>query len=132
MKKKRTILIISAIVVMLVAGAGLFFMSINPYNKNGVSKFMNISIDESCGKTYIGSYSGYEVYTYNLKDAYFINLKADTIPLKDGLDSEKVSLEDMLSSGKEKADTGSIKQYTYENYQIILDGKECVIEPKNN
>lgn len=132
-RKKLWIVGIVTAVLLIIAflmGVSMFCMSMNPYNENGVNKYLNISIDEDCGKTYIGTYSGYEVYTYHLKDAYFINFDAGTISLEQGLGSEIVSLEEMLSVGDKEENASSIKRYAYENYEIILDGNECVIEPK--
>lgn len=98
------------------------------YNKDNISNFLCVSIDSSKGLEYIGKYNDYKVYTYNLKEAYFVDVNANNIQLSEGLSSGHITIEDMKKHLKlvESRDT---KVYESENYKLIIKQDICVISP---
>lgn len=127
MKKKilAVSLIVIAVVLVVIFCANVLLYG--GYNKNEVSKYMNITIDESVSENYAGKEDGYEIYTSNLSEAYFVKKDASTITLQEALETKQITLKDMLSVCKQKQDG----IYYAENYKIQLEGRKCTISPKN-
>lgn len=127
--KKVLLGIVISLVLLSSIIVGVIIMSFTTqYNKNFVSNFLCISIDESKGVEYIGEYDGYQVYTYNLNEAYFIDFIANNIELSEGLSSGKITLEDMRKHLKLK-ETIDAKIYESDNYKIIIKDAICAISP---
>lgn len=117
------ILLILVVIVILILGVGKLLYG--GYNDHGISKYPCITIDDSKEETYVCDASGYQVYTANLKEVYFVERDANQISLEEALTSEQITIEEMISVCKKKGDN----IYYGENYQILLDGKKCIIAP---
>lgn len=138
---KRKYKIIMTAVLLLVFAAGLLTMKIavnafdSQYHSNGISKYMNITISDT-GKYKVGELDGYEIYLENLSEAYFITAGADRIELEDAIEQGQISIEDLWDGSWQKEDTflNGVEStiYYFENYQIVLSDKECVISPIKN
>lgn len=127
MKKKLLVVSFIVIAVVLVVIFCANVLLYGGYNKNEVSKYMNITIDETVAEIYAGKEDGYEIYTSNLSEAYFVKKDASTITLQEALETKQITLKDMLSVCKQKQDG----IYYAENYKIQLEGTKCTISPIN-
>lgn len=96
------------------------------YNKHGISKYMNITIDESVSQTYVGEDGGNKIYMNNLSEAYFVTKDGKSITIQEAFATEKITLKDILSVCKKKKDG----VYYAENYKIVLEETDYVISPK--
>lgn len=131
MYKKIIILVIAvAIFVCLILAGGIAIKSIfsSQYNSNGISRYLCITIDDTYGKEYIYKNSEYTVYTFQLEDAYFMDINANEVSLYDALSTKKISIDDMIEKCNLN-EYNNMKIYAAENYQIILYQKECIITP---
>lgn len=88
-------------------------------------------IDETEEKQYICENSNYTVYTVHLKDVYFRDKDANKVGLKKAFTDGKMTVEDMIRVCRKTEEIENIKVYQGENYQIILNGRECLIAPKD-
>lgn len=99
------------------------------YNNQNVSNYIGITIDPSVGKTYLCESGNCSVYTYNLSEAYVIDIRANNIELKSALENGKIDLDDLTRYLNYEGDEDGKEIYTWENYRIILSENECVIAP---
>ena len=126
---KKTISIIG-LLILLITIAGIFggiVLLYGGYNEQGLSKYMNITIDENVPEIYVGEEEGYKIYTYNLSEVYFVKKDASTITVQDALETKQTTLKDILSVCKKKKDG----IYYAENYKITLEGTKYIISPKD-
>lgn len=135
MKKKTIILIsilISFMVILIVSGFVLVYtMFAEQYNSKGVSSLLIISIDTSKPKEYIGKLEGYDIYIENLNkdELYFISIKDEHISLETAINEELVSVSDWRKKAWNIKKDSNIEILQYENYEIAINDKECVIRP---
>lgn len=133
-KNKRSIIIIGTICTSCICIfiAVVFIIRYNfllQYTPNGISRYIHISTDESTGKELIFDNSEYTIYTFQIKDAYFIDVYANEINLYEAMENKKITMEEMIEKGKLVYEKDDIKQYKFEQYQIFLDGNECIVTP---
>lgn len=132
---KKKILIVIAVIGILcfggVTGIVLYAFHLQ-YNTIGVSRVINISVDES-EMTKIGELDGYDIYTKNLSKPYVTDFFANQISLEQALEEEKIRLEDLYkpaySSDEITVDGVTGTAYYFENYQVIFLEKQCIISP---
>jgi hypothetical protein len=127
----KLMIVLAVLCVLLLAGLVVILISAyhKQYNNNAVSNYLCISIKEDEGVDFVGEYDDYNVYTYKLSDAYFVDFFANRIEIKDAFEKGKISLKDMtehLDLAKEESNT---KIYEFENYKIIFSQDICVIAP---
>lgn len=130
--KKIIIIFISLIIVLIVGGIAIVFsMFAQQYNSKGISSLLNITIDEKQPKEYIGKLENYNIYVEKLKidELYFISINNKHISLKDAIDEELVSVKDWRKKAWNIKKDGNIEILQYENYEIAIDGNDCVIRP---
>lgn len=114
-----------------VAGIAIYAFHLQ-YNTSGVSRMINISVDES-EMAKIGELDGYDIYTQNLSDPYVIDFWANQISLEKALEEGKIKLEDLYkpaySSEEVTVDDVTGTVYYFENYQVVFLDKKCIISP---
>ncbi|WP_346962460.1 zf-HC2 domain-containing protein [Clostridium sp.] len=127
----KLLIIIAVICVLLFTGLviTLTWAYHQQYNNNAVSNYLSISIEENESIDFIGEYDDYKVYTYKLKEAYFIDFFANRIEIKDALEKGKISLKDMTKHLELVNEENGNRIYEFENYQIIFSKEICVIAP---
>lgn len=132
-KKKIVIGIVAAGIVCVAAVAGIAFYAFHlQYNTSGVSRMINISVDES-EMAKIGELDGYDIYTQNLSDPYVIDFWANQISLEKALEEGKIKLEDLYKPAQSSEEitvdgvTGTV--YYFEDYQVVFLDKKCIISP---
>lgn len=128
MKKKTLAFGIISCLIVVAAVVCINILLYGGYNEKGVSKYLNITIDNNCEKKLQGEADGYRVYSDNLSEIYFINKNAEQISLKEALESQQITVEDMLSVCKKRKDGN----YYGENYMITLKEEQCIISPKSS
>ena len=101
------------------------------YNKNGVSHFLVITIDNVTPKTYLGDLEGHKVYIerLNIRETNFRTIKAENLPIKEALDKELVSIKEWKKYDFKVVKKGEYEILKYENYEIAINENECVIRP---
>lgn len=99
------------------------------YNGNAISNYLNITIDSDKGAEYIGTFENHKVYTYQLEDAYFISFTDEQINIKDAFSNKLISINDLVEHLSKVDTTDAVQMYEFENYQIILTDKLCIIAP---
>lgn len=132
-KKKVITGIIAMGILCFVAVAGSAFYAFHSqYNTLGVSRMINISVDES-EMTKIGELDGYGIYTRNLSDPYVIDFWANEISLEKALEEGKIKLEDLYKPANSDEEitvngvSGSV--YYFENYKTTFLENQCIISP---
>ena len=126
MKKKIIGIVVIVCILFVIGIICLKALLYGGYNAQGVSKYLCIAIDESIPEKYIGEAGGYQVYSHNLSELYFVKKNAETITLKMALETKQITLQEILSVCKQQKD-GS---YLGENYKIILQEEKCTIMPR--
>lgn len=126
-------LIIGFVILSIILFLSLVFTCIKAfdlqYNSASISNYLTISINPDKGMEYIGTFDNYKVYTYQLEETYFIDFFDNHINLKEALESNSVSLEDITKHLVLMENNNNIKVYTFENYQIIFSKNVCIIAP---
>ena len=125
---KKRILVIGLMTLVLTI-ATIFCVTVllyGGYNEQGLSEYMNITIDENVSKTYVGEEDGCKIYINNLSEAYFVKKDANTITIQEALETKQISLEDILSVCKKETDG----IYYAENYKVVIEGTDYIISPK--
>ncbi len=126
--------ILSGAIVLLVAalvGLAAFKLYFAQYNINGLSNLLNIYIDESREKAYVGDLEGHRVYTERMRadEMYFISFSDDHIPLADAISTGLISIRDWQRAAWRIDYDGDTEVLVYENYEIIVTEDECIIRP---
>lgn len=125
---KSNILLATVIILMFFEiGCG---KSIMQYNTNGISVRPCITINQDIPKEYICEVSGYEIYTINLEEVYFINTDAKQIELKEALTENLLTIEEVLSVC-DKQSQNDTDVYMGENYKIIQSDNMYLFAPKD-
>lgn len=135
-KRKYKIIIIALLILVFVAGLLTMKIAVSAfdsqYHNDGISKYMNITISDM-DRYKVGELDGYEIYLENLSEAYFMTAGANRIELEDAIEQGKISMEELYDGSWKKEDIllNGIEStiYYFENYQIVLSDKECVISP---
>jgi len=134
--KKKTIILISMIIsltiILIVSGiATIFMMFAEQYNSKGISSLLIISIDTNQPKEYIGKLEDYDIYIEKLNkdELYFISINNDHISLETAIDKELVSVSDWKNKAWNIKKDKNTEILQYENYEIAINDKECVIRP---
>lgn len=106
-------------------------VSCNQYNSKGISGILNITIDETQPIEYIGELEDYSIFVEKLKiDAlYFITIDAKNISLREAISKELVSIEDWKKGARRIISVGDTEILRYENYEIAITEKNCIIRP---
>lgn len=132
-------LVIKLILIVALCLAGAIVVTIRAfslqYNKSGVSRGINISIDDS-DKTWVANVDGYDIYTKRLSDPYVVDIWKKQIPLAEAFKKEKWRLEDLYQTADAKKqiniDGNEGMVYYFENYQVQFLNEEYVISPIEN
>lgn len=126
--RKKHILMV-ALIALLIFETGCAKKFIQ-YNSNDISIRPCITINEDIQREYICEVSGYEIYTINLEEIYFIDIKAKQIELKEALTENLLTMEDVLSVCNKQSQNGT-DVYMGENYKIIQNNKTYLFAPKD-
>ena len=135
MKNKNIIIIIVSI---LIAGNVVFitpyvidWLFASQYNKNGVSHFLVITMDENQSKEYIGELDNHRIYIekLNLKETNFRNINAENVPIKKAIEEQLVSIEEWKKYARIIKKDGDAEILQYENYEIACAYDDCIIRP---
>ena len=133
MYEKKYILLIAVVLILL-----LFFIpSIvswlfkAQYNSNGVSHFLVITVDKDAPKQYVGDLDNHEIYVekLNLKETYFINVKAENISIEKALEENLVSISDWRKYANKVRKYDNVEVLQFDNYEIVCYYNECIIRP---
>lgn len=111
---------------------GVYKLFSSQYNLlNGLSYYMNITIDENKEREKIGKLDGYTVYTERLKieDCYFSTISSKVVPLKEVIERKLISVKDLENKANAITKNGDIKILIFENYEIVLEYDSCIIRP---
>ena len=128
-EENKLILIKTSMIGMLILSfltlAVLFY--IKEWNIKITNNTLNIIIDNQ-GLEHLTKIDSYEIYTYNLKQAYFLNTNDKKIYLKHALDENYVNINFLITnlSIKEYLD---YKSYQSNEYQIAIYKELIVICP---
>jgi len=131
MKKLIVLLLVLACILVVV---GCLWLFDSQYNKNGVSHFLNITIDENRPKEYVGELDSHRVFTekLDLDSTYFINVKNEHISIREAIDQKLVSIGDWRKYAWKRKKEGDAEILQYENYEIVITYDECIIKPFSN
>ncbi len=137
MKKKNNIIILVIILIV-----GILFFLISPYvidwlfssqyNKNGVSHFLVVTIDENQSREYVGELDGHKIYVekLNLKETNFRNVNAENVPIKTALEEKLTSISEWKKYAYKIKKDNNKEILKYDNYEIACNHSECIIRPK--
>lgn len=135
--KKKNILIILGII--LIVGIVVFFISSfdidwlfsSQYNKNGISHFLVVTIDENQPREFIGELDNHRIYVenLNLKETNFRNINAENISIKKAIDEKLVSIKEWKKYAWKIEKDGDAEILKYDNYEIICAYDDCIIRP---
>lgn len=133
-KKVKRILIAAIISIVFSTLAIIVIVSSlfsTQYNKNGVSHFLVITIDNVTPKTYIGDLDDHRIYVekMNIDETVFRDIKANNVSIKEALDKKLVSISDWEKYALKKLKKGDYKILKYSNYEIACNEEECIIRP---
>ncbi len=135
---KKAIIIIPAIIILLIlvvlcSNRIINWLFTEQYNSNGISHFLVITIDKNQPREYIGKLDNYDLYIegLNIDETNFRSVDAKNVSIKEALDNNLVSLEDMkkYAFGIKQNDEEEILQY--DNYEIAIINNDCIIRPKS-
>lgn len=111
---------------------GVYKLFSSQYNLlNGLSYYMNITIDENKEREKIGNLDGYTIYTerLNIEDCYFRTISSKVVPLKEVIERKLISVKDLENKANAITKNGDIKILIFENYEIVLEYDSCIIRP---
>lgn len=136
MKKKNIILILSfiliiGIVVFLVSHYIINWLFSNQYNKNGVSHFLVVTIDENQSREYVGELDGHRIYVekLNLDETNFRNVDAENVPIKKAIEEKLISISEFKKYSWKIEKDGDAEVLKYDNYEIACAYDDCIIRP---
>ena len=136
MKKKSILMIlrivlIIGIIVFLIRPYALNWLFYSQYNKNGVSHFLVVTIDEKQSREYIGELDSHRIYIekFNLKETNFRNVNAENVPIKKALEERLVSIEEWKKYAWKIEKDGDAEVLKYDNYEIACAYDDCIIRP---
>jgi len=136
MKKKNILIILGiililGIIVFLISPYVINWLFSSQYNKNGVSHFLVVTIDENQPREYIGELDGHRIYVenFNLKETNFRNVNAENVSIKKAIDEKLVSIEEWKKYAWKIAKDGDAEVLKYDNYEIACTHYDCIIRP---
>ena len=136
MKKKNTIIILGiilivGILVFLVSSHVINWLISSQYNKNGISHFLVVTIDENQAREYIGELDNHRIYVekFNLKETNFRNINAENVSIKEAIEEKLVSIEEWNKYAWKIEKDGDAKILKYDNYEIVCAYDDCIIRP---
>lgn len=129
--KKKIIIIVSVIIVIGLIIFLIPWMFSSQYNKNGISHYLVITVDNNQSKTYIGELEGLDVYIegLNIKDTNFRTIDAKNLSIKDAIKNDKVSIEEWKKYAWKITRNNNYIVYEFENYKIEINNKELIFKP---
>ncbi len=130
-KIRRSALILTVLLslqCLLASCSGIFSPQ---YNENGVSNYLNITIDKDQEKTFIASLDGHDVYIEGLEieGTYFKTVDNQRLSVRQVIEEGKVSLEGWRSAAWKTRKEDGIEALLFENYEIDVSDTEAVIRP---
>ena len=132
-KSKRLVIAIIISIVLSVGAISIIIpaMFSAQYNKKGISHYLVITIDNNVSKTYIGELDNHKVYIekLNIEETVFRSIKAENVSIKEALEKDLVSIEDWKKYAFKTSKKGDYEVLKYENYEIAINDKECIIRP---
>lgn len=128
-RKLITLLVVLGILMSIVLISTCFKAYKFQYNGNAISNYLNITISSDKGAEYIGRFEEHEVYTYQLEDAYFISFTDEHINIKNAFNDQLISINDLIKHLSKVDTNDNFQIYQFENYQIVLSDKLCIIAP---
>lgn len=132
MKKKYILLIVVVLILLLTLIPSIIYWLFRAqYNSNGVSHFLVITVDKNSPKQYVGDLDNHEIYVekLNLKETYFINVKAENISIEKALEENLVSISDWRKYANKVRKYDNVEVLQFDNYEIVCYYNECIIRP---
>lgn len=128
----RLALILTALLFTLCLFSGCSGIFSPQYNKNGVSNYLNITIDKDQEKTFVAKLDGHDVYIEGLKinETYFKTVDNQRLSVRQVIEEGKVSLEGWRSAAWKTDKEDGIEILGYENYEIAVSDTEVIIRPR--
>lgn len=133
--KKRTIIVIVAIIIGIIGGILLFwgidFLFSKQYNANGVSHFLVVTYDKNQPREYLGELDGYKIYieSLNLEETNFRNVKAENVPIKKAINEKLVSVSEWRKYSWRIRKEDDMEILIFDTYEIVCANNECIIRP---
>lgn len=129
--KKKILIIVLPILAMVIGLVFILSMLFAQYNPKGISHYLVITLDKEQPKEYIGVLDNHNVYIegLNIKETNFRSVEAENISIKYAIENNLVSINEWKRyawSRKRNKDSIILK---YENYEIYIDSKDCIIRP---
>ena len=129
--KKKILIIVLPILAMVLGLVFILSMLFAQYNPKGISHYLVITLDKEQPKEYIGVLDNHNVYIegLNIKETNFRSVEAENISIKYAIENNLVSINEWKRyawSRKKNKDSIILK---YENYEIYIDSKDCIIRP---
>ena len=121
----------SLVLVCVLGLVGCKWMYDAQYNENGVSHFLVITIDENQPKEYVGELDAHSVFVekLNLDDTYFITVTDENISIKEAIENKLISINEWRKYALKTKKDGDAEILRFENYEIVITHKECIIRP---
>lgn len=136
MKKKKIIIIsgiilIIGIVAFLISPHVINWLFSSQYNKNGVSHFLVVTIDENHSREYVGELDGLRIYVekINLDETNFRNVDAENVPIRNAIEEKLVSIAEWKKYAWKIEKDGNAEVLKYDNYEITCAYDDCIIRP---
>ena len=129
--KKKILIIVLPILAMDIGLVFILSMLFAQYNPKGISHYLVITLDKEQPNEYIGVLDNHNVYIegLNIKETNFRSVEAENISIKYAIENNLVSINEWKRyawSRKRNKDSIILK---YENYEIYIDSKDCIIRP---
>ena len=127
--KKKTVTILS-LIILIILFFGAFRIYSYQYNGHGIGRYLLIE-KSSGGWREIGDCDGKSIKTYNLEKPYVVSVTGKKVGLDEAIRTHSININDMCkypNDFKEEIigqQTGNV--YAFENYQIFVLPKECII-----
>ncbi len=134
--KKKTIVLIIAIILIIVGMTCFFSFGINwlfseQYNDKGISHFLVITIDKNQPKEYVGELEGHRIFieNLNLEETNFRTVNAENMSIKEAIENNLVSIKEWKKYAWKIKKDGDSEILQFENYEIVIAYDDCVIRP---
>lgn len=134
MKRRYFFITLSLLIVLVIGIIISIVMAVaKQYNlKNGISHFLQVTINDEVKRQYVGKLDGYTIYIegIELENCYYVTFFGKRVNLKESIDKKLVSI---YTWRRFSLNAHYSEDYTilyYENYEILFIDKECLIRPK--
>ncbi len=134
--KKKTIVLIIAIILIIVGMTCFFSFGINwlfseQYNDKGISHFLVITIDKNQPKEYVGELEGHRIFieNLNLEETNFRTVNAENMSIKEAIENNLVSIKEWKKYAWKIKKDGDAEILQFENYEIVIAYDDCIIRP---